>query len=40
MKKESLAAREEIEEDREMINKFMEKYGEEWRMLDENLGDE
>ena len=33
MKKE--IARKELEEDRYIINKFMEKYGEEWRKLGE-----
>lgn len=35
MEKEKLAAREEIEQDREIIKIFMEKYGEEWKMLGE-----
>jgi len=31
-----MVAREELEEDQEIIKKFMEKYGEEWRKLGEN----
>ena len=33
---EKLAAREEIERDRSIIKKFMEKYGEEWKKLGED----
>lgn len=33
---QKIAAREELEEDREIIKKFMEKYGEEWRKLGED----
>ena len=40
MEKEKLDAREEIEKDRELIKKFMKKYGEEWRILGENLKNE
>ncbi len=32
---EKVIAREGLEEDRELIKKFMEKYGEEWRKLGE-----
>jgi len=33
---QKMVAREELEEDREIIKKFMEKYGEEWRKLGED----
>jgi len=33
---QKMAAREGLEEDREIIKKFMEKYGEEWRKLGED----
>jgi len=33
---QKMVAREELEEDQEIIKKFMEKYGEEWRKLGEN----
>lgn len=34
--KERIVAREDLEEDREIIKKFMEKYGEEWKKLGED----
>ena len=33
---EKLTAREELERDRSIIKKFMEKYGEEWKKLGED----
>ncbi len=33
---QKMVAREELEEDREIIKKFMEKYGDEWRKLGED----
>ncbi len=33
---QKMVAREELEEDREIIKKFMEKFGEEWRKLGED----
>ncbi len=33
---DKIAAREEIERDRGIVKKFMEKYGEEWRKLGED----
>jgi len=33
---EKLAAREELERDRSIIKKFMEKYGDEWKKLGED----
>ena len=36
LEKEKIVAREEIERDRDIIKKFMEKYGEEWRKLGED----
>ena len=36
LESEKLAAREEIEHDRSIIKKFMEKYGEEWKKLGED----
>ena len=35
LESEKLAAREELERDRSIIKKFMEKYGEEWKKLGE-----
>ena len=35
LESEKLAAREELERDRSIIKKFMEKYGEEWEKLGE-----
>ena len=36
LEKEKIVAREEIEHDRDIVKKFMEKYGEEWRKLGED----
>ncbi|KKN30198.1 hypothetical protein LCGC14_0836470 [marine sediment metagenome] len=36
LEKEKIVAREEIERDRDIVKKFMEKYGEEWRKLGED----
>jgi len=33
---QQISAREELERDRKIINKFMEKYGEEWQKLGEH----
>ncbi len=36
LERQKMVARERLEEDREIIKKFMEKYGEEWRKLGED----
>jgi len=36
MEKERIVIKEDFEKDREIIKKFMEKYGEEWRELGED----
>ncbi|KKN16171.1 hypothetical protein LCGC14_0978640 [marine sediment metagenome] len=36
LESQKMVAREGLEEDREIIKKFMEKYGEEWRKLGED----
>jgi len=36
LESEKIAAREEIERDRDIVKQFMEKYGEEWRKLGED----
>jgi len=36
LESEKIAAREEIERDREIVKQFMKKYGEEWRKLGED----
>lgn len=36
LESEKIVAREEIERDRDIVKKFMEKYGEEWKKLGED----
>ena len=36
LEEQRLVARDDLEEDRKIIKKFMEKYGEEWRKLGED----
>ncbi|MBA7507502.1 hypothetical protein ES706_06221 [subsurface metagenome] len=36
LEEQKISAREELERDRKIINKFMEKYGEEWKKLGED----
>ena len=36
LERQKMVAREGLEEDREIIKKFMKKYGEEWRKLGED----